>query len=85
MRYRLLCLIAFAGSSAWWSIQSTGTDANLRGVSVIADSEHNDKTVVWATGSNGTVLRTVDSGKHWKRLEIPSGGVVGFSWSVRRR
>jgi photosystem II stability/assembly factor-like uncharacterized protein len=78
VRYRLLCLIAFAGSSAWWSIQSTGTDANLRGVSVITDSEHDEKTVVWATGSNGTVLRTVDSGKHWKRLEIPSGGALDF-------
>ena len=78
MRYRLLCLIAFAGPSAWWSIQSTGTDANLRGVSVIADSENEDKTVVWATGSNGTVLRTVDSGKHWKRLEVPLGESLDF-------
>jgi photosystem II stability/assembly factor-like uncharacterized protein len=78
MRYRWLRMVVFAGSSAWWSVQSTGTDANLRGVSVIADSEHDDKTVVWATGSNGTVLRTVDSGKHWKRLEIPSAGSLDF-------
>src|SRR5580692_11151923 len=44
MRYRWLRMVVFAGSSAWWSVQSTGTDANLRGVSVIADSEHDDKT-----------------------------------------
>ena len=31
-------------------------------------------TVAWASGANGTVLRTVDGGKRWERVATPRGG-----------
>lgn len=40
------------------------TNASLRGLSVV-----NEK-VVWVSGSNGTVLHTVDGGKNWNVSEI---------------
>lgn len=42
----------------------TRTNASLRGVSVI------DSTTAWASGSNGTVLRTTDGGNTWADLKV---------------
>ena len=41
--------------------------------------------VVWASGSNGVILKSIDEGKTWKRLSVIRGdaldfrGIVGFS------
>lgn len=44
----------------------TGKEAiSLRGLSVV-----NDK-VIWASGSNGMVARSVDAGKTWKWMQVP--------------
>ena len=43
---------------------NSGTDASLRGVSVV------DDRVVWASGSKGTVLRTTDGGATWERRKL---------------
>ena len=51
--------------AAQWVTQSTGTTAELRGISVLSPS------VVWASGQRGTVLRTTDSGAHWSTLTVP--------------
>ncbi len=51
-----------------WSIQSSGTTASLRGVSVI------DSKTAWASGADGTFLRTTDGGATWR-----SGVVSGAS------
>ena len=37
-----------------WEIQSSGVTARLRGVSAVSE------TVVWASGTAGTVIRTLD-------------------------
>ena len=50
---------------AQWRAQTSPTDAELRGLSVVSAS------VVWASGQRGTVLRTVDGGVHWSRDTIP--------------
>ena len=42
-----------------WDVTATGTDASLRGLSAV------DDRVVWASGSNATVIRTDDGGKNW--------------------
>ena len=34
--------------------------------------------VVWACGSNGVILRSVDQGKTWKRLHVLSGDALDF-------
>lgn len=44
---------------------STGTSAGLRGLFVV------NEQVVWASGSQGTVLMTEDSGATWKIMQVP--------------
>ncbi len=34
--------------------------------------------IVWACGSNGVVLRSVDEGKTWKRLHVQGGDALDF-------
>lgn len=41
------------------------TNASFRGLSVVDDS------VAWVSGSQGTVLRTVNGGKTWKHIWVP--------------
>jgi len=71
-------IFAFGGSAQWWSIKSSGVDTNLRGVSVVLETSFSPESVVWAVGSHGTVLRSVDSGKSWKRLQIPGAESLDF-------
>jgi photosystem II stability/assembly factor-like uncharacterized protein len=74
----LLVSLAFGGSGSWWSIKNSGVDTNLRGVSVVLETSFSPKSIVWAVGSHGVVLRSVDSGKNWKRLHIPDAESVDF-------
>ena len=53
---------AASASGLSWRLTPTGTDAQLRGVSVV--SRH----VAWASGARGTVLRTVDGGRTWQQV-----------------
>jgi photosystem II stability/assembly factor-like uncharacterized protein len=59
-----------------WQAQSTGVDANLRGVSISQTRDGN--YVVWASGSKGTVLRSLDDGKSWKQLKVDGGDDFDF-------
>jgi photosystem II stability/assembly factor-like uncharacterized protein len=61
----LMALLFAAPASAQWEIQSAPTTADLRGIDNVG------KGVVWASGSDGTVLRTVDEGKSWVRCATP--------------
>ena len=47
------------------ALLSSGNKASLRGLSVVTDK------TIWASGSNGTVARSVDSGKTWKWMTVP--------------
>ena len=49
-----------------WTSQTSGVTARLRGVSAV-----NDRSV-WASGANGTILRTTDGGEHWLKLTVPA-------------
>jgi photosystem II stability/assembly factor-like uncharacterized protein len=73
---RVVLLIALALSlpqrSPQWTIQASGISARLRGVSAVSGR------VVWASGNNGTVVRTSDGGKSWKQLHIPDAEKLDF-------
>ncbi len=55
-----------------WVQQESGTTASLRGVSAV-----NDK-VVWASGTKGTYLRTVDGGATWNSFTVPGASDMDF-------
>jgi photosystem II stability/assembly factor-like uncharacterized protein len=54
-------------TSGPWVMQSSGTDASFRGIHAVGGG------VVWASGTNGTVLRTEDSGYMWQSCSLPPG------------
>ncbi len=74
--------MAFAAARvacAQWEIQTSNTTAALRGIHSVGNG------VAWASGTNGTVLRTEDGGYVWQSCTIPPGaehldfrGVQGF-------
>ena len=55
-----------------WMPATTGVTARLRGVSAVSDR------VVWASGSNGTVIRTQDGGASWTTLTVPDAQKLDF-------
>ena len=55
-----------------WEPQTSGVTARLRGVSAASER------VVWASGANGTILRTADGGATWQRLTIPGTERLDF-------
>jgi len=56
---------AFARPAPSWTTFDTGVDARLRGLAAV--SRH----VAWASGSAGTVLRTVNGGRTWQQVGPP--------------
>jgi hypothetical protein len=60
-------LLAVCAARAQWTIESSGTTADLRGVNNVGGG------VAWASGTNGTVLRTEDGGYVWQICAIPVG------------
>lgn len=59
--------LAQAPKSGPWEMQSSGTTANLRGIHAVGGG------VAWASGTNGTVLRTEDGGYMWQSCAVPPG------------
>jgi photosystem II stability/assembly factor-like uncharacterized protein len=78
--YLFLVLLFAAANPHGWTILTTGLDTNLRGIGVIdfpyQASPHS--TVIWASGSNGIILQSLDLGITWKRLHIPDGDSLDF-------
>jgi hypothetical protein len=55
-------------ASAQWQLQDTHTTADLRGIDNVGNG------VAWASGSNGTILRTEDAGFVWQLCAKPPNG-----------
>jgi photosystem II stability/assembly factor-like uncharacterized protein len=65
------CLLG-SPATAQWTTQASGTKARLRGLSVVGDE------VAWASGIDGTFLRTTDGGKTWKAGTVPGADSLDF-------
>jgi photosystem II stability/assembly factor-like uncharacterized protein len=78
MRNFLLLLLLLIPAGPWWAVQESGVDSNLRGVCVVTESSADDRVTIWASGSQGTVVRSTDSGKTWKKLRIPGAESLDF-------
>jgi photosystem II stability/assembly factor-like uncharacterized protein len=73
-RYLLLlvALITLHAPVLQWTPLQTGITARLRGISAV------NERVVWASGANGTVIRTSDGGQTWQTLKIPGSEKLDF-------
>jgi photosystem II stability/assembly factor-like uncharacterized protein len=60
-------LAACGAAHAQWEMESSGTTADLRGIDNVGGG------VAWASGTNGTVLRTEDGGYLWQACAVPPG------------
>ena len=71
---KLLAVLLLAGVSfaQSWIAQSSNTTASLRGLSAV------DEKVVWASGTGGTFLRTVDGGANWIAGKVPGAESLDF-------
>jgi photosystem II stability/assembly factor-like uncharacterized protein len=74
-----LLISCLTSAHAQWDLQTSNTAADLRGIHSIGNG------VAWASGTNGTVLRTEDGGYVWQSCSIPPGaehldfrGIQGF-------
>jgi photosystem II stability/assembly factor-like uncharacterized protein len=61
----LATLLVTTAASAQWEILPSGSAADLRGIHAIGNG------IAWASGTDGTVLRTTDDGKSWQRCATP--------------
>lgn len=52
--------------------QDSGVKVRLRGISAVSAD------IAWASGREGTVLRTVDGGKHWQAMKVPGAEELDF-------
>jgi photosystem II stability/assembly factor-like uncharacterized protein len=59
--------LAVATAHAQWTLQTSNSTASLRGIHSLGGG------VAWASGTNGTVLRTEDGGYLWQTCSIPPG------------
>jgi photosystem II stability/assembly factor-like uncharacterized protein len=65
--------LAAASSGGYaWQLTPTGSAARLRGLSAVS------QWTAWASGSAGTVLRTVDKGATWESVGPPGTSTLQF-------
>jgi len=69
----LLLVLGFAVvANAQWVRQTVDTTASFRGLSVVSEK------IIWASGTRGTVIRTIDGGKSWNVMTVPEAGKLDF-------
>lgn len=59
-------------TTAQWVKQNVDTTASLRGLSVVSEK------IIWASGTGGTVIRTIDGGKTWKVMTVAGAEKLDF-------
>jgi photosystem II stability/assembly factor-like uncharacterized protein len=60
-------VIAATSGYAQWTLQRSNTTASLRGIHNVGGG------VVWASGTQGTVIHTIDGGQTWQTCAVPPG------------
>jgi len=65
-----LVLLTLPLSVAQWSEVATGSEARFRGVSAV------DGSVVWASGTTGTVVRSLDGGATWTAWQVEGAAAL---------
>lgn len=68
----LLLLLSANTLNAQWIKQESGTDASFRSIHAVS------KKVVWAGGSKGTVLRTINGGGIWQVIKVNGAEKLDF-------
>ena len=68
----LASAVAAAQPQSTWHSQTTAVTGRLRGVSAVSSR------VAWASGANGTVLRTIDGGEHWQPRPVTGAEKLDF-------
>lgn len=68
--FTLLLLAPVA--NAQWQKQDIDTDASFRGLDVVSEK------VIWASGTGGTVIRTIDGGENWDVIKVPGAEKLDF-------
>ena len=68
----LIALGVPATAHSQWTYVTSGTTAELRGLSVV------NENVAWASGTRGMVLRTLDGGRSWLADSIPGASTLDF-------
>jgi photosystem II stability/assembly factor-like uncharacterized protein len=63
-------LLAAAPLPAQWAPQTSGTNAEFRGLSVV------DARTVWASGTRGRVIHTTDGGATWRLDTLEGAGAL---------
>jgi hypothetical protein len=78
-RLYLACILLAlpSSSTAQWMRQDSPTTADLRGIYSV------DGSVVWASGTGGTVITTTDGGEHWQQCAVPDATADGASLDFR--
>ncbi|HET9791587.1 MAG TPA: YCF48-related protein [Candidatus Angelobacter sp.] len=72
MKPLLFSLLLISSMNAQWQKVDVPTTASFRGLNVV-----NEK-VIWASGTEGTVIRTVDGGETWSVITVPGAEKLDF-------
>ena len=72
MKPLLATLLLLSSMHAQWQKVDVSTTASLRGLDAV------NAKVIWASGTEGTVIRTIDGGKTWLVLTVPGAEKLDF-------
>jgi photosystem II stability/assembly factor-like uncharacterized protein len=66
----VLCFAVCVG--AQWQKVEVQTDASFRGLDVVSEK------VIWASGTGGTIIRTIDGGTNWDVIKVKGAEKLDF-------
>ncbi|WP_433368069.1 oxidoreductase [Actinoplanes sp. CA-142083] len=68
----LAATAGFTGHGPHWQLTDTGVTAQFRGLAPVSGK------VAWVAGTEGTILRTVDGGRHWASVGPADAAALQF-------
>ncbi|PLK45330.1 oxidoreductase [Emticicia sp. TH156] len=71
-RFCLLIILSVTTAQAQWVKQNAGTDASFRSISAASSK------VVWAGGTKGTILKTINAGAEWQVIKVAGAETLDF-------